>query len=148
MLPEFSDRASSIRPDGRRELCWLARRKGTGLVVCKQTRVYSTAKAVVFKENRKRRPSLLSSLWTYIKSATAGFASSFLARKKDTVRCPFWCEKRDLNPYSVNYTPLKRARLPVPPLSHIDLFFVCSSSPSNVRSLQLRPVPPLSHIQF
>ena len=30
----------------------------------------------------------------------------------------FWCEKRDLNPYSVNYTPLKRARLPVPPLSH------------------------------
>ena len=29
-----------------------------------------------------------------------------------------WCEKRDLNPYSVNYTPLKRARLPVPPLSH------------------------------
>ena len=27
-----------------------------------------------------------------------------------------------MNPYSVNYTPLKRARLPVPPLSHIDLF--------------------------
>ncbi len=31
----------------------------------------------------------------------------------------FWCEKRDLNPYGVNHTPLKRARLPVPPLSHI-----------------------------
>ena len=31
----------------------------------------------------------------------------------------FWCGRRDLNPYSVNYTPLKRARLPVPPLSHI-----------------------------
>ena len=32
---------------------------------------------------------------------------------------PFlWCEKRDLNPYGVNHTPLKRARLPVPPLSH------------------------------
>ncbi len=30
----------------------------------------------------------------------------------------FWCEKRDLNPYGVNHTPLKRARLPVPPLSH------------------------------
>ena len=30
-----------------------------------------------------------------------------------------WCEKRDLNPYGVNHTPLKRARLPVPPLSHI-----------------------------
>ena len=30
----------------------------------------------------------------------------------------FWCGKRDLNPYGVNHTPLKRARLPVPPLSH------------------------------
>ena len=29
-----------------------------------------------------------------------------------------WCEKRDLNPYGVNHTPLKRVRLPVPPLSH------------------------------
>ena len=27
-----------------------------------------------------------------------------------------WCGKRDLNPYGVNHTPLKRARLPVPPL--------------------------------
>ena len=31
----------------------------------------------------------------------------------------FWCGRRDLNPYSVNHTPLKRARLPVPPLPHI-----------------------------
>ena len=29
-----------------------------------------------------------------------------------------WCEKRDLNPYGCYHTPLKRARLPVPPLSH------------------------------
>ncbi len=29
------------------------------------------------------------------------------------------CGKRDLNPYGVNHTPLKRARLPVPPLSHL-----------------------------
>ena len=28
------------------------------------------------------------------------------------------CGKRDLNPYGVNHTPLKRARLPVPPLPH------------------------------
>ena len=34
-------------------------------------------------------------------------------------KCVFcWCGKRDLNPYGVNHTPLKRARLPVPPLSH------------------------------
>ena len=31
----------------------------------------------------------------------------------------FWCERRDLNPYGVIHTPLKRARLPIPPLSHI-----------------------------
>ena len=34
--------------------------------------------------------------------------------------CRFsWCEKRDLNPYGVIHTPLKRARLPVPPLSRV-----------------------------
>ena len=45
----------------------------------------------------------------------------------------FWCEKRDLNPYGVNHTPLKRARLPVPPLSLatyiIILFFFILSIP-------------------
>ena len=30
-----------------------------------------------------------------------------------------WCERRDLNPYELPHTPLKRARLPIPPLSHI-----------------------------
>ena len=35
-----------------------------------------------------------------------------------------WCERRDLNPYGVNHTPLKRARLPVPPLSHIQFVAV------------------------
>ena len=29
------------------------------------------------------------------------------------------CGKRDLNPYGVNHTPLKRARLPVPPLPRL-----------------------------
>ena len=32
-----------------------------------------------------------------------------------------WCGKRDLNPYGVNHTPLKRARLPVPPLPRVRL---------------------------
>ena len=43
----------------------------------------------------------------------------------------FWCGRRDLNPYSVNYTPLKRARLPVPPLPHIKhlLFITRRRSP-------------------
>ena len=31
----------------------------------------------------------------------------------------FWCGRRDLNPYGVIHTPLKRARLPVPPLPHV-----------------------------
>ncbi len=30
----------------------------------------------------------------------------------------FRCGKRDLNPYGNSHTPLKRARLPVPPLPH------------------------------
>ena len=38
------------------------------------------------------------------------------------MRLPFfWCGKRDLNPYGVNHTPLKRARLPVPPLPRLRL---------------------------
>ena len=35
-----------------------------------------------------------------------------------SIEINLWCERRDLNPYGVNHTPLKRARLPVPPLSH------------------------------
>ena len=36
-----------------------------------------------------------------------------------------WCGKRELNPYGENHTPLKRARLPVPPLpqEHFILYF-------------------------
>ena len=33
----------------------------------------------------------------------------------------FWCERRDLNPYESPHTPLKRARLPIPPLSRQQL---------------------------
>ena len=29
-----------------------------------------------------------------------------------------WCEGRDLNPHDVTHSPLKRARLPIPPPSH------------------------------
>ena len=39
----------------------------------------------------------------------------------------YWCEKRDLNPYGVNHTPLKRARLPVPPLSLTDSVIIAHS---------------------
>ena len=40
----------------------------------------------------------------------------------------YWCEKRDLNPYGVNHTPLKRARLPVPPLSLTDYAIISQHS--------------------
>ena len=36
--------------------------------------------------------------------------------KKHHLSMMLYCGKRDLNPYGVNHTPLKRARLPVPPL--------------------------------
>ena len=32
-----------------------------------------------------------------------------------------WCGQEDLNPYGVIHTPLKRARLPVPPLPRADI---------------------------
>ena len=44
-------------------------------------------------------------------------------KKRDAYasRSSVWCGKRDLNPYGVNHTPLKRARLPVPPLPRVRL---------------------------
>ena len=43
-----------------------------------------------------------------------------------------WCERRDLNPYESPHTPLKRARLPIPPLSRLlkyytTLFLCCQA---------------------
>ena len=35
------------------------------------------------------------------------------------VNCFLWCEWRDLNPYVVKHTPLKRACLPIPAHSHL-----------------------------
>ena len=34
-----------------------------------------------------------------------------------------WCERRDLNPYESPHTPLKRARLPIPPLSRLPTYY-------------------------
>ena len=33
----------------------------------------------------------------------------------------FWCKRGDLNSHEINHTPLKRARLPVPPLLRIGI---------------------------
>ena len=58
----------------------------------------------------------------------SGFGAVYHTKLKGTgiKPVPFsWCGRRDLNPYSVNHTPLKRARLPVPPLPHIKhLYFI------------------------
>ena len=39
-----------------------------------------------------------------------------------------WCEWRDLNPYVVWHTPLKRACLPVPAHSRFSILYVASSA--------------------
>ncbi len=54
---------------------------------------------------------------------------------KNNLNCPlrfnlgyFWCGRRDLNPYVGKHTPLKRARLPIPPLprtTYIIHYFFC-----------------------
>ena len=49
--------------------------------------------------------------------------------KKDcikTIQSLNWCEWRDLNPYVMQHTPLKRACLPIPAHSHF-ISFCCSS---------------------
>ena len=48
----------------------------------------------------------------------------------------FWCERLDLNPYESPHTPLKRARLPIPPLSlnayeYIKSFALCQEKTEN-----------------
>ncbi len=73
----------------------------------------------------------LSSMPLGIKSCKKGLSSTtvpsspvIIYKKIQDIRTYvlyFWCGKRDLNPYGVNHTPLKRARLPVPPLPHICL---------------------------
>ncbi len=44
-----------------------------------------------------------------------------------------WCERRDLNPYESPHTPLKRARLPIPPLSLTTIDSITDES-SNVNT--------------
>lgn len=57
----------------------------------------------------------------FVSTDKDGFKRTCHSHKKtvciqmDTYR--FWCERRDLNPYESPHTPLKRARLPIPPLS-------------------------------
>ena len=60
----------------------------------------------------------------FCKKNVRGERSAFIKTKKREAQTyvlsfSFWCGKRDLNPYGVNHTPLKRARLPVPPLPRV-----------------------------
>ena len=58
----------------------------------------------------------------YRRYAAVCFANRFRTKKEQIgiyLSALFWCGKRDLNPYGVNHTPLKRARLPVPPLQRM-----------------------------
>ena len=54
-----------------------------------------------------------------------GFCKKKLDTRFDThcikTGVQLWCERRDLNPYAMRHTPLKRACLPIPALSHISL---------------------------
>ena len=45
-------------------------------------------------------------------------------KRAHRLMCSQWCERRDLNPYESLHTPLKRARLPIPPLSHNGSYFI------------------------
>lgn len=38
------------------------------------------------------------------------------------------CRRRDLNPQGLLHTPLKRARIPIPPLRHVLLYLIVTHS--------------------
>ena len=90
------------------------------------TRLVASPDATAPHPPKKQSPGL----FFLTVSALLGFKSlPFSRTKKADSFESAWCEKRDLNPYGVNHTPLKRARLPVPPLSHIRLYS-CGTSDS------------------
>ena len=47
---------------------------------------------------------------------------------------PTWCERGDLNSHAIRHTPLKRACLPIPALSHIDFYLNSASGIINAVS--------------
>ena len=68
-------------------------------------------------DNKKEQ---VKSLLGYI---TKQYMNHCLTKRKSSIHLCYeysiWCERRDLNPYVLLHTPLKRARLPIPPLSLI-----------------------------
>ena len=73
-------------------------------IMCRQAHIIRRSR------HHRATPCIICRRQTSFKKRT------FVGRQKCVF---FWCGKRDLNPYGVNHTPLKRARLPVPPLPHI-----------------------------
>ena len=67
---------------------------------------------------RRVMPSALTVHRTVIHSLGLQFPPYQRPTKKGAQSCTFfcWCGRRELNPYDSHHTPLKRARLPVPPL--------------------------------
>ncbi len=66
--------------------------------------------------------SVLLFLYHFDKKMTSKNMLVMLQKREHSAYWPgalFWCGKRELNPYGVNHTPLKRARLPVPPLPRV-----------------------------
>ena len=75
----------------------------------------------------------------------SGFCKKKLDTRLDThcikTDAQLWCERRDLNPYESPHTPLKRARLPIPPLSHIHIQLYLFLSSALRRSRRVCAVP-------
>ena len=76
-----------------------------------------------------------------------------------------WCRRRDLNPHGFPHTPLKRARIPIPPRRHIYLIFNYrvylpsrktifnrfsrqSATSTYIFNFQLPRIPPLSQKRY
>ena len=84
--------------------------------------------------HRKQNPPKPSS---YVISQLHFFLDRHTRKKAVPFRysLDYWCEWRDLNPYVVKHTPLKRACLPVPAHSHILL--ISNNSIDYIASLSI-----------
>ena len=62
--------------------------------------------------------------------STAGLVLHRRRRMSRTRQDTIWCRRRDLNPHGFPHTPLKRARIPIPPRRHQYSLVKCLRIPS------------------
>ena len=74
-----------------------------------------------FITSNKSTPASARSRLNLYKASPCGVLRPLITNKKEPQRTLFYCRWRDLNPQGFLHTPLKRARIPIPPHRHISI---------------------------